>query len=79
MLTEFKMITGIKPSLEIIDICDKARLENFFEKNRDIAAIIHFAAYKAVSESVSKPLEYYYNNLVSLINLLDLMKTIQCP
>lgn len=69
-----RMITGVKPMLEIIDICDKEKLENFFERNNDISAIIHFAAYKAVSESVSKPLEYYYNNLVSLINLLDLMK-----
>ena len=73
------MITGIKPSLEIIDICDKPRLENFFVKNKDISAIIHFAAYKAVSESVSKPLEYYYNNLVSLINLLDLMRRFNVP
>jgi UDP-glucose 4-epimerase len=72
-------ITGIKPALEIIDICDKPRLEQFFEKNRDIAAIIHFAAYKAVSESVSKPLNYYYNNLLSLINLLDLMKRFNVP
>jgi UDP-glucose 4-epimerase len=74
-----EMITGTKPSLEIIDICDKASLEKSFERNRDIAAIIHFAAYKAVSESVSKPLEYYYNNLVSLINLLDLMKKFNVP
>jgi UDP-glucose 4-epimerase len=70
-----KMITGVKPELEIIDICDKPKLSGFFEKHRDAAAVIHFAAYKAVSESVSKPLNYYFNNLVSLINLLDLMKT----
>lgn len=68
-----QLITGVKPTLEIIDVCDKARLENFFAENSEIAAVIHFAAYKAVSESVTKPLEYYYNNLVSLINLLDLM------
>jgi UDP-glucose 4-epimerase len=74
-----QMITGVKPSLEIIDVCDRDRLENFFAKNRDIDAIIHFAAYKAVSESVSKPLEYYHNNLVSLINLLDLMKQFNVP
>jgi UDP-glucose 4-epimerase len=72
-------ITGIKPSLEVMDLCDKVRLETFFGKNRDIEAIIHFAAYKAVSESVSKPLEYYYNNLVSLINLLDMMKQFSVP
>lgn len=74
-----KMITGISPSLEIFDICDKPALEKFFGKNRDIAAIIHFAAYKAVSESVNKPLDYYHNNLVSLINLLDLMKQFSIP
>jgi UDP-glucose 4-epimerase len=72
-------ITGTRPLLEIIDICDKPSLENFFVKNKDISAIIHFAAYKAVSESVSKPLEYYYNNLVSLINLLDLMRRFNVP
>ena len=71
IIDRIKTITGVRPSLEIIDICDKPKLENFFDKNRDISAIIHFAAYKAVSESVSKPLDYYYNNLVSLINLLD--------
>jgi UDP-glucose 4-epimerase len=68
------MITGVKPALEIIDICDREKLENVFSNNSGISAIIHFAAYKAVSESVRKPLEYYYNNLVSLVNLLEMMK-----
>ena len=72
-------ITGVRPALEVFDICDKNRLEKFFSENSDIAAIIHFAAYKAVSESVRKPLEYYHNNLVSLINLLDLMKRFSIP
>lgn len=67
-------ITGIKPALEVIDICDGVKLEDFFSKNGNISAVIHFAAYKAVGESVNKPLEYYRNNLVSLINLLDGMK-----
>jgi UDP-glucose 4-epimerase len=79
VVDRIQMITGTRPDLEIIDICDKPELEKFFGKNRDIAAIIHFAAYKAVSESVSKPLEYYSNNLVSLINLLDLMKLFNIP
>jgi UDP-glucose 4-epimerase len=64
-------ITGTKPTLEVFDLCDKEKLDIFFRKNSDIAAIIHFAAYKAVGESVNKPLEYYRNNLLSLINLLD--------
>jgi UDP-glucose 4-epimerase len=67
-------ITGTKPQLEIFDLCDKPALEEFFTKHNDIAAIIHFAAYKAVGESVNKPTEYYRNNLVSLLNLLDAMK-----
>jgi len=68
------MITGRRPQLEIFDLCDQEKLSDFFDKNKDIAAIIHFAAYKAVSESVRKPVEYYRNNLVSLINLLEAMK-----
>ncbi len=66
-------ITGKVPCLEIFDLCDKVRLDRFFKENRGIAGIIHFAAYKAVGESVRKPLEYYRNNIVSLINLLDSM------
>lgn len=64
-------ITGTKPHLEVFDICDRNKLDDFLSKNKDISAIIHFAAYKAVGESVSKPLEYYRNNLVSLVNLLE--------
>jgi UDP-glucose 4-epimerase len=67
-------ITGIKPALEIFDLCDSHKLDEFFHKYNDIAAIIHFAAYKAVGESVSKPLQYYRNNLLSLVNLLEAMK-----
>ena len=74
VLDSISKITGIKPALEIIDICDTGRLETFFNNNNDISAVIHFAAYKAVGESVNKPLDYYRNNLVSLINLLDVMK-----
>ncbi len=67
-------ITGIKPVLKVFDLCDQEKLNVFFNRNKDIAAVIHFAAYKAVNESVNKPLDYYRNNLVSLINLLDVMK-----
>ncbi len=72
-------ITGVKPELEVFDLCDRQKLEEFFRKYSNIAAIIHFAAYKAVGESVHKPLEYYRNNLVSLINILDAMKTFCIP
>ena len=72
-------LTGIKPVLEIFDLCDSDKLERFFNLNNDIAAIIHFAAYKSVGESVNKPLEYYHNNLLSLVNLLGAMKRHNIP
>ncbi len=67
-------ITGIKPALEVFDLCDNDKVNSFFSKNKELSAVIHFAAYKAVGESVNKPLEYYRNNLLSLINLLGAMK-----
>ena len=66
-------ITGIRPAFEKVDCCDKEALEGVFKKYPKIEGIIHFAASKAVGESVEKPLLYYRNNLVSLINLLELM------
>lgn len=72
-------ITGKKPQLEVFDLCKKKKLNAFLRKNKNIAAIIHFAAYKAVGESVNKPLEYYRNNLVSLINLLGAMIEFNIP
>lgn len=66
-------ITDRKPAFENVDCCDKQALSDVFKKYGDIEAIIHFAAYKAVGESTEKPREYYRNNLVSLLNLLDLM------
>jgi UDP-glucose 4-epimerase len=67
-------ITGTTPKLSVLDLCDYSRLNDFFKEENDIAGIIHFAAYKAVGESVNKPLEYYRNNILSLINLLECMK-----
>jgi len=72
-------ITGITPRLEVFDLCDNEKVTSFFSKNYDAAAIIHFAAYKAVGESVKKPLEYYRNNLISLLNLLEAMKLYRIP
>ncbi len=66
-------ITGIRPAFEILDCNDLAGLKSLFGKYPGIKGIIHFAASKAVGESVHKPLLYYRNNLVSLINLLELM------
>jgi len=66
-------ITGFRPAFENVDLCDFAATEAIFQKYPQISGIIHFAANKAVGESVQKPLMYYRNNLVSLINLLELM------
>ena len=72
-------ITGTTPKLEVFDLCDQSELDMCLKKYPDIAAIIHFAAYKAVGESVNKPLDYYRNNLVSLMNLLDSMRSYNIP
>ena len=73
VLAGIEKITGIRPAFENIDCVDYVSMDRMFEKHKDIEAIIHFAASKAVGESVEKPLLYYRNNLVSLINLLQLM------
>lgn len=65
-------ITGKKPELIIADCTDTEKMNNIFHTHPNIAAIIHFAASKAVGESVEKPLLYYRNNLLSLINMLEL-------
>lgn len=66
-------ITGVRPAFEKVDCTDSAALEGVFKKYSGIQGIIHFAASKAVGESVEKPLLYYRNNLNSLMNLLELM------
>ena len=67
-------ISGVVPVLEVFDLTDKKLTGDFFKRNSDIAGIIHFAAYKAVGESVQNPLMYYGNNLESLMNILQGMK-----
>jgi len=67
-------ITGVRPLFERFDLCEADKVEAFFKKYPAIDAIIHFAAYKSVGESVREPLKYYHNNLVSLMNLLEAMK-----
>ena len=66
-------ITGVRPAFEEMDCCNLEGMDKIFAKYPDIEGIIHFAASKAVGESVEKPLLYYRNNCVSLINLLELM------
>lgn len=67
-------ITGKAPCFEETDLRDREATFAVFEKHPEIGAVIHFAAYKAVSESVEKPLAYYKNNLLSLVNLLEAMQ-----
>ena len=77
VLDGIEKITGIRPAFEQVDCCDMPALEGVFAKYPGIQGIIHFAASKAVGESVEKPLLYYRNNLNSLINLLELMPKYQ--
>lgn len=73
VLDGIEQITGIRPAFEKVDLKDFAATEQVFKKYPKIDGIIHFAASKAVGESVQKPLMYYRNNVVSLLNLLELM------
>lgn len=73
VLNGIEKITGVRSAFENIDCVDYVAMDRMFDKYGDIDSIIHFAASKAVGESVEKPLLYYRNNLVSLINLLQLM------
>jgi len=68
VLDKLSTIIGIRPSFYQIDVTDEVKVEEIFVKNK-IDGVIHFAGLKAVGESVSKPLEYYFNNLVSTMIL----------
>ena len=65
-------ITGVKPTFYNVDCCDKGALSEVF-KRHDFNSVIHFAAFKAVGESVERPAKYYRNNLLSFMNVLELM------
>jgi UDP-glucose 4-epimerase len=71
VLDGIEKITGIRPQFEKFDLADTASTAAFFKKNQGIGAVIHFAAFKAVGESVEKPLMYYRNNLFALVNILQ--------
>jgi len=73
VLDNITSITGIKPLFFNLDLREKAAVKDFFAKNH-VDGTIHFAAYKAVGESVQKPLEYYENNIGSLVYILQEMK-----
>lgn len=71
ILDQLAKIIGFRPKFYQFDLCDERKVANFIATEPDIAGVIHFAASKAVGESVHEPLKYYRNNLYSLINLLD--------
>ncbi|MEE9363845.1 MAG: UDP-glucose 4-epimerase GalE [Cellulophaga sp.] len=64
-------ITGEKPIFEKLDLKEKAKLQDFFKRHQDVQGVIHFAASKAVGESVEKPLLYYENNINTLVYMLQ--------
>ncbi len=70
-------ITGVHPAFVHVNVCDTAAVETLFS-NYDIGAVIHFAGFKAVGESVAKPLEYYRNNLDSALTVLEAMRRHGC-
>ena len=74
VVDQIEQITGKRPDFLQFNMQNLELLEGLFERSGGIAAVIHFAAYKAVGESVEKPLSYYRNNLLSLINLFDCME-----
>lgn len=73
-LHRVEQISGKSVPFVNIDLCDKPAVDKLFADHPEIDAVIHFAAYKAVGESVAKPLEYYSNNLISALNVLGAMK-----
>ena len=71
-------ITGVRPAFEEVDTCNFGQLEAVFSKY-DFDTVIHFAAYKAVGESMWHPMKYYRNNLVSFMNIVELMRKYNRP
>ncbi len=79
MLEGIYKITGKRIVNYEIDLCDFDSTKKVFEENKNISGIIHFAAYKAVGESVEQPLLYFRNNLISLINILECANEFKVP
>ena len=77
-LARVKKIAGKGFRFVEADMTDKDAVEKIFAENEDIDCVIQFAAYKAVGESVSKPIEYYSNNLACTLNILDVMRRHNC-
>lgn len=79
MLDGVEKIIGKKVKNYKVDLCDYEETRAIFEENTDIIGVIHFAAYKAVGESVEKPLLYFQNNMASLINILRCIEEFHVP
>ena len=79
IVDSIEKITGTRPTLEVFDLVDRDKTADFFKRHNDLKGIIHFAAFKAVGESVQFPLKYYRNNLDSLVNILEAMKENNIP
>jgi UDP-glucose 4-epimerase len=79
ILEGVERITGVKIKNYKVDLCDFDDTFAIFQENEDILGIIHFAAYKAVNESVEKPLMYFENNINSLINVLKCVQEFKIP
>lgn len=78
VVDKISSITGVKPHFTKLDLSDKSSLLSFFSSHKDIDAVIHFAALKAVGESTTIPLKYYRTNINGLVNLLEAMDSIGC-
>jgi UDP-glucose 4-epimerase len=74
ILDQISKIIGFKPAFYEFDLCDPEKVKAFVASEPELTGIIHFAAFKAVGESVKNPLKYYHNNFYSLINLLETYK-----
>ncbi len=74
VLDNIEKISGTRPQFEEVDIRNKQQLTDYLCRNKDIEAVIHFAANKAVGESVANPLKYYENNVGGTVNLLYAME-----
>lgn len=77
VLDHIKTITGIRPKFYELDLLDREGVKKVFDEN-DIECVIHFAGLKAVGESVAMPMEYYRNNIVGTLNLVDEMRAHNC-
>ncbi|MDD2637146.1 MAG: UDP-glucose 4-epimerase GalE [Bacteroidales bacterium] len=79
VLDGIKKITGKRPIFYQTDVSEQKNLETVFQEHSSAVAVIHFAAYKAVGESVKEPLKYYHNNIQGLVNILSNMLKYDIP